>query len=210
MSGFASDRPGCFLCSPEPEWTWLESEHFRAVLGLGPIGLGYTLIATREHVPSMLDLDDTVADELGHFTKRVRKRLEPLFGPTSLGEHGRVAACVGPALKRYQPHCLHAHRLVFPNLPKLSLKGVMQRTPPREFPSFVSAREATASTAQYLYVEDPSGRCEVVEVSGPLPRQLLRFVAARSKGRPELADWRSRPGLHDIERARELLGFTQR
>jgi hypothetical protein len=38
-----------------------------------------------------------------------------------------------------------------------------------------------------------------------LGRQFLRAVAAARIGHPELADWRSRPGLQDIRRALERL-----
>jgi diadenosine tetraphosphate (Ap4A) HIT family hydrolase len=69
----------CFLCDPEPDLTWMASENFRAVLGLGPIGEGFSLIATREHLPSMFDLDPEIAEELFEFTADVRSRLAQIL-----------------------------------------------------------------------------------------------------------------------------------
>lgn len=202
---FRSDMGGCFLCTPEPEWTWLESEHFRAILGVGPIGTGFTLIAAREHVPSMLDLPPAAARELQSFTAAVRQRLEPLFGPSSIGEHGRVSPCVGPSVRRHEPHCLHAHRLVFPGRPVMTLTGTLRGLRPAVYDGFAQIRTDFAHPGQYVYIEDSTGRCEVAPVGGPLPRQFLRAVAASYAGAPELADWRSHPGLDQLEKARRRL-----
>lgn len=195
----------CFLCSPEPEWTWAESPRFRAVLGLGPIGLGYTLIAARAHVTSMLDLDADAAVELQEFTTFVRSRLHGLFGPTVLTEHGRVAACVSAQTRRHEPHCLHAHRLVFTGRTKVDLLEVAPRLQVRSFASFAEAFRAVSWTGQYLYTENADGQCSVGFVEGPMPRQFLRAVIARQVGRPELADWRQRPAVDEVWAARAAL-----
>lgn len=196
----------CFLCNPEPEWTWLESQHFRAVLGLGPIGLGYTLIASREHLPSMLDLEEELADELTTFTELVQQRLGALWGDSVLCEHGRVAPCVAAATRSHEPHCLHAHRLVFPGHSKIDLRQAAPRMQVLEFASFSAARDSLDWPGQYVYAQAPNGPCQVGLVSGPLPRQFLRAVVAASKGQRELADWRSSPRRHELDRARQLLG----
>jgi hypothetical protein len=157
----------------------------------------------------MLDLDGAAAQELDVFTAEVQDRLATLFGPSSLAEHGRVAACVAPHFARHEPHCLHAHRLVFPRRTSLTMVGTLPRLNPTQYASFADARKSFRATGQYLYVEDASGRCELVAVRGPIPRQFLRLVAAAQAGRPELADWRSRPGLDEVELARhQLMRFT--
>jgi len=86
------------------------------MLGLGPIGEGYSLIAAREHVPSMFDLDSGSREELETFTKLVRATLRPHYSSSVVTEHGRVAPCVSRILRAHEPHCLHAHRLVFPGI----------------------------------------------------------------------------------------------
>lgn len=197
--------PGCFLCRPEPEWTWHETANFRAVLGLGPIGVGYTLIAAREHLPSMLDLEEPLVAELEEFTLDVRRALEELSGPSVVGEHGRVAPCVAPAVRRHEPHCLHAHRLVFPGHARLDLGAVAPGMTLRRYATFAEAHAASAWPGQYVYAEDPDGSCQVGEVEGPLPRQFLRAVVAAQQGRPELADWRRSPRRHELDDASRAL-----
>lgn len=195
----------CFLCAPEPEWTWLESPSFRAILGLGPIGVGYTLIATRDHLPSMLDLDAGMATELDRFTHEVRSRLDALSGPAVVCEHGRVAPCVAGATRRHEPHCFHAHRLVFPGEPSLDLRAAAPRMRVLEYGSFEEARRGEVGESQYVYAEQPDGSCQVGLIEGPLPRQFLRAVVAAKQGRRELADWRSHPRPDEVNAARRAL-----
>ena len=201
---------GCFLCNPEPEWTWLTSANFRAVLGLGPIGAGYTLIAAREHLPSMLDLDDDLAEELDAFSGEVQERLGSHWGPSVICEHGRVAPCVAPALRQHEPHCLHAHRLVFPGQQHLDLRRVAPAMRVFDFEDFDLARRAVRWSGQYVYSQNADGTCQVGLVDGPLPRQFLRAVVAAQQGLHHLADWRRSPRHDEVNRARAVLAAAAR
>ncbi|MBS1862159.1 MAG: hypothetical protein JSS68_10670 [Actinobacteria bacterium] len=203
----SENKSHCFLCDPEPEYTWAESAYFRAVLGVGPIGEGFTLIAARDHLPSMLDLGDAESADLVAFTERVRGHLSEVYGPTVVAEHGRVAPCVAPSVRRHEPHCLHAHRLVFPGLVRMDLAELAPGLRRERYPDFWTVREHGADVRQYLYVEDRDG-CQLGRVSGPLPRQFLRGFAALLRGEPELADWRSTPGFQQIHAAQAALGLT--
>jgi hypothetical protein len=201
-------RSFCFLCDPEPEFTWLVSDRFRAVLGLGPIGEGYSLIATREHAPSMFDLDADDAAELVEFTGEVRSRLGELYGPCVIAEHGRVSPCIAPAVRRHEPHCLHAHRLVFPGHGHVDLDGIAPWLRAERHDSFELAGRQFTWPGQYVYVEQADGTCEVAGIRRPLPRQFLRAVVAAEQGRPELADWRSFPGRERLAAAQRALGLA--
>ncbi len=198
----------CFLCEPEPEWTWLESESFRAVLGLGPIGMGYTLIATRLHLPSMFDLDRHMAMELAEFTAEVRGRIGELWGPMVIGEHGRVAPCVASATRKHEPHCFHAHRLVFPGQRSLDLRAAAPKMHVLGYASSADVDSGAVGPGQYIYAEQSDGSCQVGLVDGPLPRQFLRAVVARDQGRRELADWRLSPRHDEVNAARCVLEGT--
>jgi hypothetical protein len=203
----SNESPHCFLCDPEPEYTWAASTHFFAVLGIGPVGEGFTLIAAREHTPSMLDLDQDAAEDLGRFTGMVRDRLNALYGSTVVAEHGRVAPCVEPGVRKHEAHCLHAHRLVFTGASQIDLAGVAPKMAIRRFGDFETAHDYYDDKGQYLYVEDDSG-VQVGRIDGPLPRQFLRAVVALEQGRPHLADWRQRPGFEQIAAAQRALGLA--
>src|SRR3954471_17426921 len=99
----AAGEPKCFLCEPDERLVYMRNDQFFAMLGFGPLGEGYSLIATVGHVPSMLDLDGEDVPALVDFTSEVRGRLAGLFGPALVTEHGRVAACVAPVARRYEP-----------------------------------------------------------------------------------------------------------
>lgn len=203
----SEDSSRCFLCDPEPEFTWAESDHFRAVLGIGPVGEGFTLIAAREHLPSMLDLSQSHVRELNDFTNLVRERLGKIYGDTVLAEHGRVAACVEPMTRAHEPHCLHAHRLVFPNIRQLELSEAAPGMEIQRYNDFELAHDYYNDCGQYLYVEDDRG-VQIGRIEGRLPRQFLRAIIALKRGCPELADWRRRPGFHEVEAARRALAVV--
>ncbi len=174
------------------------------MLGLGPLTEGYSLIATSEHVSSMLDVEQQHVDELVEFTARVRAMLGACgYPPATVTEHGRVAACVHTATVRHEPHCLHAHWLLFPGAPVVDLRLVASTV--KRYNSFHEARRAFDWPGQYLYSEAPGGGCWIAPARLPVPRQLLRHLVARSLGAEDAADWRAQPGLDMVEAARRRL-----
>jgi diadenosine tetraphosphate (Ap4A) HIT family hydrolase len=197
----------CFLCEPDEDLVYLREGAFFAMLGHGPIGKGYSLIATAEHVASMLDLDASQVRELALFTEHVRSVLRPHYGEAVITEHGRVAPCVGEVTRRYEPHCLHAHRLVFPGQSHIDL---CVELPPQGVVTFANVGDAWAAfdwPGQYLYAERSDATCQIAAAPRRLPRQLFRTIMARRNGEPEFADWATYPRLEEVGAARrELLG----
>jgi hypothetical protein len=153
----------------------------------------------------MLDLEESLVAELWDFTREVRDRLFPLGGRAVVAEHGRVSACTARAVARHEPHCLHAHRLVFPGIERIDLVAAAPNLPVVNFSDARTLPSTVRWPGHYLYVEEPDGSGQLGLVEGPLPRQFLRFLAARELGVPELADWRSSPRVDDVERTRILL-----
>jgi diadenosine tetraphosphate (Ap4A) HIT family hydrolase len=202
-----TERPtACFLCEPDPALVYERSESFYAMLGHGPIGEGYSLIATHDHLGSMLDLGRVAADELAAFTARVRERLSR-YGPAVVTEHGRVAACIATATASHEPHCLHAHRLVFPGLDHLNPSDTGPREGFIEYPDFPAAHRAFDWPGQYLYAEDPDGSCRIAKAPQRIPRQFFRSLVANKRGEPQLADWQADPFPRALTAAQHALGL---
>ncbi len=191
----------CFLCDPDPNLVYARSDSFFAMAGWGPIGDGYSLIGAREHLPSMMDLSAEEAAELEEFTAELRRRLDPLFGAATITEHGRIAACLEAGVGEHEPHCLHAHRLVFPGLEEIDVTRIATSLQWRSFVSFLEVHAGFSWEGQYLYAEAAAGDCRVAAAAGPIPRQFFRGVAARLRGEPEMADWRKQPRLDVVEAA---------
>ena len=198
-------REACFLCESFHPWTYEESDSFVAMLGLGPIGEGYSLIAAREHVASMLDLDQDMAAELMEFTERVRARLRPHYGECVVTEHGRIAPCLSAYARAFEPHCLHAHRLVFPGHDRVGLGQLYPGFGATPHESFFDAHRFCEYEGQYLYAEDADGSCEIVAVRGPVPRQFFRRLIAARIGAQERVSWEAFPSLDVVEAARVRL-----
>lgn len=195
----------CFLCRQNKQLTYLEDDTFYAMLGLGPIVEGYSLIATKSHVPSMLDLSTCSAEHLHDFTERIRKLLEPVYGPTIITEHGRVAACVELDRGGAEAHCFHAHRLVFPiaaDLTDCLRFGDFRVT---AYSNFIEARKMFDWSREYLYYERPDESCLIAVTSRRVPRQFFRHKVAEYIGKPELASWREHPQVQLVDAARVRL-----
>src|SRR5712691_9156922 len=101
----------CFLCKPNDKLVYESDATFICLLGYGPIVEGFSVIATRSHIPSMLDLGRESVEGLCDFTSKVRDRLFPHYGNVIITEHGRIGVCIQGS---HEPHCYHAHRLVIP------------------------------------------------------------------------------------------------
>jgi hypothetical protein len=152
----------------------------------------------------MLDLDQQRVDALVEFTARVRAMLEACgYPPAIVTEHGRVAACVHTATTRHEPHCLHAHWLLFPGAPVVDLRPIASNV--ERYDSFHEAYHAFEWPGQYLYSEAPGDGCWIAPAPRAVPRQLLRRVVARSLGVEAAADWQAHPGLEMIDAARHRL-----
>jgi hypothetical protein len=192
--------PDCFLCAPDRSLVYAHSSSFFAMLGWGPIVEGFTLVAARDHVPSMFDVSGDLVEELNRFSRAVRLRLTPLYGPSIVTEHGRIAVC--DFLDSHEPHCFHAHRLVFPLQVDLQDALMAAGLAFKHYRSFTAARAESQEVGAYLYYERPDESCVVADVRGGVRRQFFRNAVASSIGRPELMNWRIHSRLDIVEKAR--------
>ena len=191
----------CFLCAPDPELLYARKHPFYAMLGLGAIVEGYSIIATTAHVTSMLDISLEEAGRLVAFQRYIRALLRPHYGEVIITEHGRVPTCDSP-VNRPEAHCHHAHRLVFPV--RLDLADSLHEYGLRleEYPDPLDARTRCQWAGEYLYFERIDGSCVVAPAPTHVVRQFFRYKIAEAIGRPELSDWVRYPQSESIEAAK--------
>jgi hypothetical protein len=173
------------------------------MLGWGAVVEGYSLIATKQHIPSMFDVPDKLVPELNDFTTSIRTRLGRAYGPSVITEHGRIGLC--ELLSNHEPHCFHAHRLVFPVEVDLSTVFLDARLQGRTHQNFNAARMASTELNEYLYYERPDGVCAVANAQGCSQRQFFREAIASRLGWPELKSWRLYPRIDIVEKAKRTL-----
>ncbi len=192
----------CFLCSPNSNLVYQSNDLFFAMLAYGPIVEGYSLIATREHIPSMMDLDQGAARALVEFSDRVREQLTRHYGDVIITEHGRVGLC---AQGRHEQHCYHAHCLVFPVVCDLEQDLRNHNMMPRAYPSFLVAHGEYQHAGEYLYFERPDKSCVIAPTSKSLGRQFFRHRVAARVRVPWLADWKRYPRFDVVAAASQRL-----
>jgi len=194
----------CFLCHPNNDLLYLQNSHFFAMLGIGAVLEGYSVLSINNHVKSFFDIPLEQLKQFQEFRYQVRKLLGKIYGPVIITEHGRV-----PASDFYQSshslHCYHAHQLVFPididlvpDLKKLYGEKV------KYFNDFAEAHRCCESIGEYLCYENANGNCYVVhDVKYKL--QFFRFLVAEKIGFPDRADWHKWQGWDLITNAQNKL-----
>ncbi len=179
----------CFLCNPDPDLVyWSDSENI-AMCGLGPILTGYSVVATRKHVRSATDAAAGEAPTFLAFASKARAKLEISFGQCLLAEHGRVPVCVDPS-GTADPHCYHAHFLLFPGAPSIEEEAKTYFAKVRNVASLNQAMTIAAACNEYFLLSPTVQRFLVMTRPGRLIRQFVRLLVSEAMGVPELANWR--------------------
>jgi diadenosine tetraphosphate (Ap4A) HIT family hydrolase len=184
--------PDCFLCDPSPDLLYKTSDNSVAMCGLGPIVPGYSVIAPRRHAASCADLVEPILSDFVSLVDSARQALTERFGPCLITEHGRVPTCA-PESTHAEPHCYHAHLLVFPNAPDVE-QEILQHFARREKAMGLSGAFKLGRKHQEYFLFSPSReRFFVLTRPGRMMRQFARFLIAGALGKPELANWRRFP-----------------
>jgi len=193
----------CFLCRPDRRLLFAEGASFYVMLGLGPIVEGYSIMATKQHIPSYLDLPPDLLDEYQDFRERALGLIARAYVRPVITEHGRVPACDFYDREPNQAHCYHAHQLLFPAT--IDLQAHLHQEYGNyvlNFVDFHAAYEGMASRKdEYLYFEGQDGACLVIPAPHKHIRQYFRLLAAEAVGHPERTSWQGVPGWEMIEAA---------
>jgi len=203
---------GCFFCDPDEDRVLYKSEHFYVLLGLGPIVEGYAILVARQHVRSMFDLPEELRDAYTTEKRHLKDLIRRVYGSSIVTEHGRVLACTVEDKEAHDLLCYHAHQLFFPvdiDLSRLSNDGPFEKI---EFPGnslFNVNPSQLQDDEEYLLFENSAGQVFVHKVRGKCPRQYMRYLVARSQGRPELASWQRYPGWTRIREAQRKYQYAR-
>lgn len=185
----------CRFCALPDTWRILEkSSTSIAMLSLGPIQEGYSLILPRRHSGCVAEIEDRDWAGFKELAARWLTRLERAYGPLALFEHGR-AGCTTSAPTT---HCYHAHLHIVPVRQDLAAILAAERTvtwistPSSDVLEALESFRALAISSPYLLAAGPSGMAYHT-IEEPLRPQYLRYLLARSEGVPELCDWVTHP-----------------
>lgn len=191
----------CFLCKPDPNLLYLSDQSFQAMLGIGPIVEGYTVLSTNAHIRSMFDLPSDHVEAFLTFRFKVVELLTRLYGPVIITEHGRVPNCDFNEPTQ-EPHCYHAHQLIFPVCTDLvpELRSAFHDNI-SQYADFAEAHKQCDATDEYAYYEDSSGIAYVAK-HAKFPRQFFRMLVADKVGHIERVDWRNWQGWDLVNTAK--------
>lgn len=179
----------CFLCSPDEDLVYWSDGTGLAMCGLGPIVRGYSIVATKRHIHSAADVAADQMPEFLAFASDVRARLANYYGQCLLTEHGRVSLCVDVS-GGTEPHCFHAHFLMFPGAPAVEAKARPYFARVEHASSLEEALNMARTHHEYFLLSPEPERFMVMTRPGKMIRQFARLLVAESLGRSELANWR--------------------
>jgi diadenosine tetraphosphate (Ap4A) HIT family hydrolase len=169
-----------------------ESENFYAKAALGHFVFGYTLIISKEHLPSFACLPEHLFCELEAFRSRVFDKLHNICQhPISIVEHGAINRCQrgGACIDHAHLHLMPLAADLYPTLSKRFELG--------ELKSISELRRFKDTPIPYLYYQREGFTGHGVKLAQDVPSQLLRRLACQALGEPELWDWRVTP-LRDV------------
>jgi len=188
-----------FTVAEAPSELMYETESFGVAADIGMIVEGYSLIISKEHIPSLACSNQL--DELDHVKQKLRLALQATYGDSILFEHGaanfyRNAGC-----------CIdHAHLHVVPS--RVDLLPYLRRDYPFRPIANVSELCPLARKRGYLFYEDREG-CGFVAEVGVAPSQYFRRVLCLALGNIVPWDWRDYIRFAQDLGTRDKIGRTR-
>lgn len=126
----------CIFCrivrGEVPSTKVFENEKFLAILDIGPIAFGHTLVLPRQHVELFTDLSEELARDLAVLTQRIARAVVAGTGAEGFNLLSNNKRCAGQAI----PH-VHVHII-----PRRSDDGVKYQWNPKQYPEGEMARYA--------------------------------------------------------------------
>lgn len=169
-----------FTVSEAPSELMFETESFGAAADIGMIIEGYSLIISKEHIPSIACSNQL--DELDHVKQKLRMALQTAYGDSVIFEHGAAS------FSRNAGCCInHAHLHVVPC--QVDLLPYLRREYPFRPIENVSELGSLARKKGYLSYENQGGRRFIAEVDVAIS-QYFRQVLCLALGNIVPWNWR--------------------
>lgn len=183
----------CPFCQPSDEDVILLNDGgVIALCDARPILAGHVLIASRSHIPSVLDLSEAERTTVRQIQERVTSAVRAAFGDVGAYEHGRSAVC---RFGMIDGGHLHAHVHLLPVAFDLITMagGHLSPSPPRELRDRRELR--------YLYQKLGTGGAESWHTAYGfnVPRHFVRSAAQEEFSRRAIPwlEVNSDPVLHE-------------
>lgn len=183
----------CPFCRPgEDDVVLVNEDNVIAMCDAKPILAGHVIVASRSHIPSILDLPDQERRQVRAVQDRLASAILLAYGDVGAYEHGRSAVC---RFGMIDGGHLHAHLHLMPH--SFDLIGAAQGAPSTEPASILTSR----GDLRYLYQRLGIDGAEFWSVAYGynVPRHFVRSAAQLELthcGIPWLP-LDSHPSLHD-------------
>lgn len=160
-----------------------ESASFIVTTTLGAFVEGWTLVISKRHVTSMSRLSASEIQELSSFVPDVRKRVEQVYGPTIVFEHGSSESGThfGCGIDHAHIHIVPFKDSIIPFIDK-ELLGIHWRQQQR-------LEDIAMENKSYLFVIDQGERNGVISNPESIPSQFMRRILAKYLGIAEYFDY---------------------
>lgn len=182
---------------------WYSDGSFSAFISQGAFIKGWTVIVPHEHMLNMSTYYDK--QEFWAFVAIVKDKLENLFGPTVMFEHGAIetGSLTGCGTD-------HAHIHLVPI--ELDFLSVVQNFSPNQNWQKLSLRNLGAQSREYLLFSDSPAslfeKCFFAKVEEPIS-QFFRKVLARHLEIPHLYDYKTDDMLELCNQSLDIIRKSQ-
>jgi ATP adenylyltransferase len=160
-----------------------ESKNFVVTTSLGAFIEGWILIISKKHITSMSQLSETEIKELAATISDIRNRVEQVYGPTVVFEHGSLTP--GTHFGCGIDHA-HVHIVPFEN----SIVPLIDQEPLNiNWRPLNKIDDIIMENKPYLLVIDREERNGVISNPDNIPSQFMRRVLAKYLGITESFDY---------------------
>ena len=169
-----------------------QTEYFFVIPALGALVEGYVMIVSKEHVNSLIELDDMVIDEYNELINKYRNKFKEFYGKYPIiFEHGT------PDINGICTSCVtHAHSHIVNHIYKNEdeiLKNL-------KFEKINDIRDI--KNQNYIFYENAQGENFITYNYQPI-RQIMRIQIAKDLGIEEKYNWRQYPFYDNIRKTIE-------